>query len=428
MTDRPDPPTSEEPGQARLRPDTCPGTLALHSAQDGALARIRIPGGMLTAQALTVLADAAAELGDGRLELTSRGNIQIRGMDGARGPDLTERIKAAGLLPSPAHERVRNILASPLSGLDDAGSTDVTELVGGLDRELCARPHLAQLPGRFLFAIDDGRGDLYGCGADVRITATGDDKAHVWPGDLVVDLRDAVATAVVVAEAFVDEQQAQSSAPEHAAWRVRELTGGAGRVARRALAGLAALGIQLVTASLAAAPDRAPHPVGVGAQRDGLHCLTVLAPLGRLGTAQAHILAGLAGPRGVRTTPWRSVVVTDLADPRHAVDTATAAGFGVSGDSPWFNVTSCAGRPGCAKALADVQADARAVAAASTVDRGRLAVHWSGCERRCGRPAGTVVDVLATSTGYLVSDASGRIHRVADPTGPVATVEVLRRG
>jgi precorrin-3B synthase len=64
-------------------------------------------------------------------------------------------------------------------------------------------------------------------------------------------------------------------------------------------------------------------------------------------------------------------------------------------------VTACAGRPGCAKALADVQSDARAA-----LDRwpGR-AVHWSGCERRCGRSTRTEVDVVATGSGYRIEGA-----------------------
>jgi precorrin-3B synthase len=69
-------------------------------------------------------------------------------------------------------------------------------------------------------------------------------------------------------------------------------------------------------------------------------------------------------------------------------------------DSPWTRVTACAGRPGCAKALADVRADAAAAVASGALPAGR--VHWAGCGRRCGRPRGDVVDVVATPGGYRV--------------------------
>jgi precorrin-3B synthase len=60
-----------------------------------------------------------------------------------------------------------------------------------------------------------------------------------------------------------------------------------------------------------------------------------------------------------------------------------AAGFVVDADSAVPLVSACAGRPGCAKALADVRADARAGLAASQFTE---RVHLSGCARRCGSP------------------------------------------
>ena len=95
--------------------DACPGVFAPHDAADGALARIRLPGGVIGAAALRVVADCAQELGDGRVHLTSRGNLQLRGL--SRSGALAARLAAAGLLPSATHERVRNVLASPLAGI-----------------------------------------------------------------------------------------------------------------------------------------------------------------------------------------------------------------------------------------------------------------------------------------------------------------------
>ena len=96
------------------RPDACPGVFALHDAADGALARVRLPGGAIDAAALRVVADCAEELGDGAVHLTSRGNVQLRGLR-RDDPRLAARLAAAGLLPSATHERARNLLASPLS-------------------------------------------------------------------------------------------------------------------------------------------------------------------------------------------------------------------------------------------------------------------------------------------------------------------------
>ncbi|MDP9167223.1 MAG: precorrin-3B synthase, partial [Actinomycetota bacterium] len=129
--------------------DACPGALAVHQAADGALARVRLPGGMIEAAQLEALALAAAQFGSPAMELTSRGNVQIRGITDAGA--LADAIADAGLLPSPTHERVRNIVASPLTGRA-GGNADVRPMVRALDAAIQASNVLAELPGRFLCA------------------------------------------------------------------------------------------------------------------------------------------------------------------------------------------------------------------------------------------------------------------------------------
>jgi precorrin-3B synthase len=72
--------------------------------------------------------------------------------------------------------------------------------------------------------------------------------------------------------------------------------------------------------------------------------------------------------------------------------------------SPWSGVTTCAGRPGCGKALADVRRDAEAVVRGGAGSAGGLLpVHWVGCARGCGSPAGAHVRVEATEDDYQVT-------------------------
>ena len=100
--------------------DACPGILDLHEARDGLVARIRLPGGYASSARLMSLAALAGRFGDGRVDLTARGNVQIRGIQPDTADAMAQRAAAAGLMPSPAHDRARNITASPLAGL--AGS------------------------------------------------------------------------------------------------------------------------------------------------------------------------------------------------------------------------------------------------------------------------------------------------------------------
>jgi precorrin-3B synthase len=419
--------------------------LRLVEAADGFLARVRLPGGLVTAEQLRVLARLAGELGDGRVELTSRGNVQLRGLTEADAGPLTSELADAGLLPSLSHDRVRNIIASPLAGLDRGA--DLTGIVGALDAALCARPRLAQLSGRFLFAVDDGRGDVAGLGADVvatvrpggavvnglsvrapdpRAGARQPDAARAGaPGAGVATvpeaLRDAVVAAMLAfAEAFLDLRAELGSG----AWRFADLPGGAdlGRAAVAARLGLAAapsgeFGPYTAPAGGTPVAGAVIRPVGLVARqekdggtespafvRDDPDCSVVLiAPLGRLTAAQLGWVAARVEARGAgraaRVTPWRSVVLPFPDDPPGALREAAGAGFGTDEQSPWLRVTACAGRPGCASARADVQADAAGFAARWP---GRL-VHVSGCERHCGRPAATEIDVTATSEGYQVA-------------------------
>ncbi|MFQ1003380.1 precorrin-3B synthase [Modestobacter sp. SSW1-42] len=380
----------------RDRVDACPGALQTHSAADGELARVRVPGGVLTADQLRVLAAAARDLGDGHLELTSRGNLQLRGLQAGTQALLGARLADAGLLPSDTHERARNSLASTRSGRDGEGHVDASRWVTLFDAGLRADPALAELPGRFLATFDDGRGDVSGLGGDVGLLALAPDRVALLVGGVDSGLRagldDAVLLALAAARAFLAERAAQGST----AWRVTELTDGPARVAAR-LDGPREPKVDVPAAPLVG-------PVGAATQVDGRTALIGVVPLGRLTADQAELMADRTAQ--VQLTPWRSVVVPDLAEDT-VDDTAVdlfRTGMVFDEASPWLRVTTCAGRPGCARSLADVRADAVAAVATRTLPAGGARQHWVGCERRCGRPTGDVVDVVATPAGYRIEE------------------------
>lgn len=539
-------------GRARQRDDACPGALRLHAADDGALARVRIPGGVLDSGQARALADLAQRLGDGALHLTSRGNVQFRGLPADCGADLADALTTARLLPSAAHERVRNIVASPLSGLDGHGHRDIRPWLTELDRLLCADDAVRALSGRFLFALDDGRGDVAALGADVTLLASvpgagppgAGSGTRTAPGTPDVGLLrcgdaphavsvaapDAPRAALLAATAFLE------AAHEHGirAWRVRDLPEGAREFTRRVVRRLTGAGLPVraddVPVALpvgsahpdAAAPGTVPYPypaptprsapasddlarpgttadtrtgtstdaqrgavtdAQAGTSADGPTAasadgppqsprtdkylpeppyedvsLVVLAPLGRASAAGFRLLADLADRAGggeLRVTPWRSIVVPRVPSGQVATALAElrAAGLVTEPDSPWRGVSSCAGRPGCAKSLADVRGDAAATlraadgasagarrAAATPFDgtgvgagHTALPVHWSGCERRCGRPTGDRVDVVAGPDGYRVTvvhgaGAAGDGTPEESPVSPAAPASLVSPG
>lgn len=208
----------------RTRGDLCPGALRPWPAGDGMLVRLRLIGGWVPTASLRALADVAMAYGDGHVRLTSRANLQVRGLPGTSGSlaaDVLAAIEATGLLPTRSHELVRNVMVSPATGLFD-GLVDLRAVAAELDSLLCADPLLASLPGRFLFVLDDGRGDLLDRGCDLGLVALDAASVQLRVGDVlgpVVPLSSAAVRIAELAHAFAVRRGSGESAP----WHVAEL-------------------------------------------------------------------------------------------------------------------------------------------------------------------------------------------------------------
>lgn len=377
------------PIHRRRAEDACPGVLRLHSAADGPLARIRLPGGVLRPDQLDALASAADSYGEGAIEITSRGNVQLRGIRDAAA--LARVLEEAQLLPAPRHDRVRNILASPHSGRI-GGHADVRPLVDRLHEVLIARPATAELPGRVLFALDDGSGDLRHRRADFGAQFVGPDRAAILVDGADTGVR---VDREHVAEALVDLAETFARIRGDA-WRVRDLPdGGVG------LAAAAGLRVDPDAAPLRTHPG-APTSIGWFDQDDGLVTLAAATPMGVLPVRTAHFLAAVERP--IVLTPDRFILITDLDEGTAETVVRVLAPMGLVFDaaSPWAEVTCCTGAPGCEHARADVRADLTAAVLRDDLPTtGRQ--HWVGCERACGRPEDADI-VWATDDGYRVGD------------------------
>ena len=368
-------------GVAREREqDACPGALQVHQAADGALVRIRLPGGMLAPAQLEALAHTAAAHGAATLELTSRGSVQLRGITDTA--PVAAAVAEAGLLPSPTHERVRNIVSSPLSGRI-GGLLDVRPWVSDLDAAACADPELAGLPGRFWFSLDDGSADVSGLHADVGAHVLDDQSVAVLLSGIDTGVRlhpdEVIATLTTVARRFVEIRDKN--------WRVNELAD-----TRPLIAGLT------VEAEPGRSwPARTTGPIGWLQQHDGRVALGAGVRLGVLASRTAEYVAAINAP--IVITPWRSLLVCDLSEDIADVSLRVLAPQGLVFDenSPWLQVSACVGSPGCERSAADVRADASAAVESGTLSSGRH--HYVGCERACGSPS--TGDVLvATGDGY----------------------------
>lgn len=370
--------------------DRCPGSLVLHEAQDGHLARVRLPGGRITSHQLDVLSQAA-QLGNGLVELTSRANLQVRGLPAGAGPQLAELLARAQLLPSLAHDRVRNLMASPFGGRHPSARAATDALVEELDRRVCHAPELTGLSGRFLFAVDDGTGLALERRPDVALLAQEIGHYQLMLGGQLTSLSlppsEAAAVAVAAAGAFLAERRQRGAG----AWRIAELPGGAAAVARR-----------LDTSILGRLKARASCQLGPGVleQADGRRSLTALVPLGRLEAGDLKRLAEIVTE--VRLGPGRTLTVVDLS--QSGADRAQAElhrlGLVLEPESGWVGLSACSGLDRCPKARLDVSAAAGV--RAQTRQAGEPAEHWAACERRCGERVEQPVAIAGTEDGILV--------------------------
>ncbi|GAB77889.1 precorrin-3B synthase [Austwickia chelonae] len=364
--------------------DRCPGLVRPYASNDGSIVRLRTGGVAVDLDILGEIVALAREYGDGTVQLTSRGALQIRALPDPLPGELTDRVAATGIIPAPSHELVRNIIASPLNGFDTRGKADIRPLVAAYDEILRSRPATSALPGRFLVAFDDGRGDVLAEQFDLAYRAIDPTRGIVHAGDRFhgreVAAADAPGVMVDLAEAFLDARAGLDPSP----WHIRELPTPL----------LDPIDEIPAVVSAPAGADREPSarlPLGAV----GRH-LVVGVPLGLLTCAQFEALTEAArhtGARHVVVTPWRSIVVPEGADHR---ETFAAADLAVDQDSPWARLAACTGAPGCARAELDTRTFTRRLA--DHLDGTGPLVYISACERRCGAPAEDYVDLLRPGT------------------------------
>ena len=360
--------------------DRCPGLLRPHVAEDGALVRLRLPGGRIAVSVLSEVLAAASTDGAAAVQLTSRGNLQLRALPDPLPDRFVKRVEATGLVPSASHERVRNIIASPLA-------PDLASLVAELDAGLVADPTFAGLSGRFLFALSDPSGLVLSEPYDLAWQSTGGEDGVLLAGGrgMVVPRVRAVPELLARARAFLVCRASDS------VWNVPELPGDAP-----------------VFAGMTAYEPVVAAPLTPGVVGDDL---VAGVPLGFLTNDHVQALAAVADT--VVVTPWRSIVV-----PRGAAVSSdlASAGLVTQRDSPWSGLSACIGAPACAKGRCSTLAIAEGVAEACGADpglrKGGRRVHLVGCERRCGARPGDMVavapaDVDEVLTTILTPSAEG---------------------
>lgn len=391
--------------RSSLRKGWCPGALRPMLAGDGLLVRVRVTGGRLDLDRAEALADCATRFGNGLLEISSRANLQLRGVRETGLPDLQRRLHELRLLDADAaRESVRNIVASPLADIDPSAIIDTAPIVAALEARLGDDPSLHRLPPKFGFVIDGGGalplGDVE---ADVRVeafrSAAGPRFAVTLAGADNVAASCAPQEVPDVAEALALAFLREAGAAENAPRRMRALTAWQSAASIFRAAGLAS--------SAPPSPQRRRVRCEdfLGTRTFGSSVCIGAAPLlGRMTAGDLRILAREArrcSIADVRLTPWRALIVTGLN--REGADNLGSAlerqGFILDPADPRLAIVACAGAPACAKAARPVQTEALELIASIASGRG-IVLHVSGCEKGCAHGKAAPLTLIARDAGY----------------------------
>ena len=365
----------------------CPGALRPMQSGDGLIVRLR-PRGHLTPIQLLAIAALAERHGNGLIDLTRRANIQMRGIKADSLPALWAALAELDLLDAAAEaEAVRNVLSSPLAGIDNRELLDPRPLAESLESVLLQRAALWALPAKFCFVVDGGGAlSLDEERADIRLLAVENDDGLglavgldgsdgvEWLGAAAPDA--ACAAALDLAARFVQLGL-------RAGTRMRDGSGPMKRQLRDTAAGLTSL-------SRAPAFRAKQHPLGV-IENCATTTVAFAAPFGRIDAVALRRLgqrAAEVGASEMRISPWRSlyVPVPNREAGLSIIAAAVESGLIADAADPLLSIDACPGAAGCTSSQVDTRAAAMRLAPAL----GRLGIrtcHVSGCSKGCARSA-----------------------------------------
>ncbi|MGC1504242.1 MAG: precorrin-3B synthase [Sulfitobacter sp.] len=333
----------------------CPGALRPMMSGDGLVVRVRPYNGRLNRAQTQGIAALSKQLGNGVIDLSSRANVQLRGVTPDNHAPLIDALRDLSLIdPSEAIESRRNIIVTPF-GETPAEATALTQAL--------SQPDAPALPHKFGFAIDTGPEPvLQSAPADIRLE------------------RDATGGLILVADGMRTGKpfKAENSVQEALAlanW-FTDARGSHNRMARLL-------------------DDGTPPPAGFTTARQTQTYRPAPGPTSQgllAGIAFGHVTAGAFSTFGdIRLTPWRMILIEGVHNP------PPLDGLITDPTDPFLRITACTGAPACAQALAQTRPLARTLAPHL---KPRQTLHISGCAKGCAHPKPAAVTLTATHTGF----------------------------
>jgi len=398
------------------------GLFHVAPAQDSFMLRLRIPGGILTARQMRGLAQVAEDWGSGRGDITTRSNIQIREFQPKDIIRVLSRIESLGLTSrGSGADNIRNITASPITGIDPQELCDVAPLAEALQQYISNSRDLFELPRKFNVAFDNGgaisvvadtndigfvavevkNGRSIPAGIYFRVLLCGISGHCQFATDCGLLLRADQTVAVAAAMIRVFVQNGDRTDRKKARLKYLIDRWGVDKFLEETEKRLAFPLIRVAAAECEPRRpiDRAGH-IGVHAQsQEGLHYIGVSVPVGRLPAVQMHAVAEIAeryGSGDLRLTVWQNLIIPNIhtAQLAAAQEALRHAGLAFEAGTVLSGTVACTGNKGCRFAASDTKT--HAVALATLLDarfpkespRGiqqPVNLHVTGCHHSCAQ-------------------------------------------
>jgi len=362
----------------------CPGVRRPMATGDGLLVRLQPFGGRLTAHQARLVAQAAREYGNSHLDVTARGNLQIRGVKEESYPHLLALLDREGVAEPEGDGPNRLTVLSPLAGLDPLDRWDAPALARSIEITAGA---VEGLPAKFFVAVDGGGAmPLDPVGADLHLVATADHAVAFGaaaPGGLhwigTASHTRTPDAACAVLSGFAEMRRAGQTE----ARRLRDLEPGL----VQALAERASLEPAAAPPPRPAAPRAGAMPLNHG------QAVLLALPFGRCTAAQIAQAAAWSerfGHGEIRLSFTRGLLLPGIAEESMAPLLAEAhrAGFITDAQDPRLSLIACPGKPDCGSAWVPAPADALRMAQSceSLLQQGVI-LHVSGCAKGCAHPS-----------------------------------------
>lgn len=392
------------------------GLFYVAPAQDAFMCRLRIPGGQLQAYQLTGLAKIAADSAGGYIDITTRANLQLREIPASKAMDVLYAIRDVGLMSlGSGGDNIRNVTASPLSGLDPLELVETLPLAKRMHHYICQHREMYGLPRKFNIAFEGGgqisslddTNDIGFRAVHIRnessipsgvyyqltlggITGHGDfarDTGIILTTDEVLPVAGAIVRVFIQHGDRTDRKKARLKYVLDA-WGFEKFIDAVEQELGRQL--------RRVPSDAWEHPqveNRFAHVDFHPQKQAGKYYVGVVFPVGRMTSEQAIGLAEIASQFGsseLRLTVWQNLIIPNInaADCDAVREAILALGLECNASSFRAGLVACTGNAGCKFAASNTKRHAMEIARyleeRFELDQ-PINIHLTGCHHSCAQ-------------------------------------------